>query len=544
MKAREKNSQISVQIIAGAYNVLLGLNATKAGRKGLLGFAIHRTDHNANEQYWLRGLRTFKETYPSPAPGSLVSTQEHPVQDFHWGDYTAKPDTRYIYKIVPMYGNPNNLQPGQAIEIEITTENEGEGEHAIYFNRGVAGSQAYARKFQNREPDKVPNREAYIWLSRGLEEAMLAFIGQAQDPSYSLRAAVYEFSYQPVLAAFGEAAKNCQDVKIIYDARPGKDHPVTTSDKNIDQANIRSLMIKRTKNPNYISHNKFIILLKNSKPIQVWTGSTNFTEGGIFGQSNVGHIVRDPEVAQAYLDYWERLSTDPEMKALRAANLAATPNPAGPPPDKVMPIFSPRPDLGILNWYADVMSKAEKTVCFTAAFGVNKVLANIFEVDPGYLRYILLEKPGNTFRQLVNDKDNLIAIGDFIQGSKLHGWLQERLSGLNKNVRYLHTKYMLIDPLSENPLVISGSANFSDNSTKSNDENMLVIRGDTRVADIYLGEFMRLFYHFLTRDIANRLAAEPGSEQHDSAYLAPDDSWTGPFYQDGSAKYKQRELFA
>ena len=56
----------------------------------------------------------------------------------------------------------------------------------VYFNRGVAGSQAYARKFHNQPPDKVPNRAAFIWLSRGLEEAMLAYIGQAKGESYGL----------------------------------------------------------------------------------------------------------------------------------------------------------------------------------------------------------------------------------------------------------------------------------------------------------------------------------------------------------------------
>lgn len=48
-------------------------------------------------------------------------------------------------------------------------------------------------------------------------------------------------------------------------------------------------------------------------------------------------------------------------------------------------------------------------------------------------------------------------------------------------------------PLSDDPIVFTGAANFSEPSTTANAENMLVIRGDTRVADIYLGEFTRLF---------------------------------------------------
>lgn len=55
---------------------------------------------------------------------------------------------------------------------------------------------------------------------------------------------------------------------------------------------------------------------------------------------------------------------------------------------------------------------------------------------------------------------------------------------------------MLVDPLSDNPIVIAGSANFSDASTIQNDENMVIIRQNKRVADIYFGEFMRLFSHF------------------------------------------------
>jgi phosphatidylserine/phosphatidylglycerophosphate/cardiolipin synthase-like enzyme len=62
-------------------------------------------------------------------------------------------------------------------------------------------------------------------------------------------------------------------------------------------------------------------------------------------------------------------------------------------------------------------------------------------------------------------------------------------------VHWVHTKFMLVDPLGRDPIVISGSANFSDASTNTNEENMLVIRGDQRVADIYFGEFMRSFAH-------------------------------------------------
>src|SRR5262249_18767715 len=54
-----------------------------------------------------------------------------------------------------------------------------------------------------------------------------------------------------------------------------------------------------------------------------------------------------------------------------------------------------------------------------------------------------------------------------------------------------------VDPLGDDPIVVTGTANFSAPSQCANDENMLVIRGNTRVADIYFGEFMRIFDHFI-----------------------------------------------
>ena len=48
-----------------------------------------------------------------------------------------------------------------------------------------------------------------------------------------------------------------------------------------------------------------------------------------------------------------------------------------------------------------------------------------------------------------------------------------------------------IAELGSDPIVVTGSANFSHASTNDNDENMLVIRGSQRVADSYFTEFNR-----------------------------------------------------
>ncbi len=541
MRRAVTDGSLRVNAVSGTYVVILGMNTTKDAAVGLLGFAIHRRDNTENREGWLEGFKTFEETEPNPVAGKRYSTLKHPVQSYLWADYIAESEHSYTYKVVPLYGTPRDLIRGASVEVTIDTEAEDEGRHSIYFNRGVAGSQAYVDKFENKNPDEVDDRRAYIWLSRGLEEALIGFIKQANGPRYKLYASFYEFNYEPVLLAFREASDSGAGVKIIYDAR--QDNPRVANEEAIKKVGIEDLTIKRTEGKSYISHNKFIVLEKDGTPIEAWTGSTNITKGGIFGQSNVGHVVRDEGVAKAYYDYWTRLSKDPTCSDLRKANAESTPDPRGDLTQPTLfPLFSPRDSLEALKWYSERMDKAEETVCLTAAFGVNTLFANILSKDKDYLRYLLLETRGNNFKVYSKDPDTQIAEGQIIADDTLLRWAREKLTGFNQHVKYIHNKFMLIDPLSELPTVITGSANFSDASTKENDENMLVICGDKRVADIYLGEFFRLFNHFYFRHVVSNMESED-PEKKNIGYLKPDDSWAKKYFVPGSIKEKQRELF-
>lgn len=314
-------------------------------------------------------------------------------------------------------------------------------------------------------------------------------------------------------------------------------------------------MIPRTKSN--IHHNKFIVLLEDEEPVAVWTGSTNLTAGGIFGQSNLGHAVYDPEIARQYLAYWEKLAEDPKKKPRRGAAVddsmtgwvgAQQPDPVGPPtPGTTTVLFSPRPTLGVLEWYAQLFADARHSVHFTTAFTVAKqFLEKGVQAPPaGVVRYLLMETIGGRMRAPYNEMkalpQNRIAWGATL--SKLKdgdsGDLEETLTGLNTNVNFLHTKFMLVDALTDNPIVISGSANFSEASTKDNDENMLVTTGDMRLADIFMTEFMRTFRHF-----ENRNQRGWGANLKPRPVLTDDDSWQAPYFTDGAPECDQRRLFA
>lgn len=595
MRVRAENHGISVHAVAGTRVVCLGLDASEEAAEGLLGFAIER--RQGDRSAWLKGVRFFEASPPADArPGAPVDSENAPIQSFLWGDYTASPGTAYSYRAYPVYGRPGALEHGEPVEVEVTTERQDDGSHGVFFNRGAAGSQGYTRRFGDfrrwykvekygREswvpflkPSDVPDREAYTWLSRGLEEAMLDFIGQAKGEGYGLRAAVYEFAYVPAIQAFADALERGADVRIVYDAKQsGRDktgpwratlaalRKVGLRDKRSTRR-FEQMMIPRTITT--IAHNKFVVLLEGGEPVQVWTGSANMTEGGIFGQSNVGHVIRDREVAARYYAYWQKLSADPATADIRRWNVETQPDLEGEPPaESTTPIFSPRPTLGMLDWYAERLAAAKSTVHFTAAFGVAQELATkLLEerpmtADAPFLRYVMLEsRPSPQSSKKRKDEarakgrpvpldyydfaelpNNRIAVGALTRERRDEQHvLEESLSGLDTHVEYLHTKFMLVDPLSDDPLVVTGSANFSDASTRSNDENMLVIRGNTRVADIFLGEFMRTFNHFRLRNMVNEMSDDEAGR---SFFLCPDDSWAKPYYQEGTQEMAERLLF-
>lgn len=564
MRNTRSGSALSVRAIAGTHVVALAwdLKRNRMDTSKLLGFAVERTEFKTLARqtvvgrYFLRGIKRFEDKDKGLPPGTPVPTSEHPIQSFQWGDYTARPSTAYTYRVVPVTGLPKvlSLCDDLAIAVDIRTEALNGSVHSIFFNRGAAGSQAYAREFPDPTPNTAdPAAPQNAWLSRGLYEALVAFIGRAKDASSGLRAALYEFHYDPVGRAFKAALDRKADVKILYD------DPTYGADNRamIDRVGLGRVCAPRKAGGDQ-KHNKFIVLLKDGKPTDVWTGSTNISDGGIFGHSNVGHSVRGAKVAGQYLDYWNALCnpiqpppagappfsetrTDPGTGALTARNLAATPTPTGKPASgSITALFSPRPGA-TLQWYADRMAEARQVVCFMVAFTLAKPFEPFLAADSDVLRFVLSDKQLTQGPLITRDRDVVYAAGAKFDKGELPNFLEEKLTGLNRNL-YIHDKFMLIDPLGEDPTTVTGSANWSPTSQTGNDENMLVIRGDRRVADVYFGEFMRLFDHLYARYLARKIKAAKTTPRPGSGYLRPDASWVAAHFGDGP-KSRRRQYF-
>ena len=220
---------------------------------------------------FLRGIKFFPETAPNWKKGDTFPSNEQPIQSLFWSDYAATPGTTYRFTIIPRLGMPGNLQDGKALDITVTTEPPDDGKHGIWFNRGIVASLKFATTFQNQRlteemandvKDGILQNEEANWLSRGLAEAVLAFINGAKAGE-ELRVCAYEFTWEPIIEALLAALKRGVDVKIIY-------HAVKDNQGAIDGVGFpatwkrRQMLFKRTRPP--IPHNKFIVRLRGGKP--------------------------------------------------------------------------------------------------------------------------------------------------------------------------------------------------------------------------------------------------------------------------------------
>ncbi|MEO8345747.1 MAG: phospholipase D-like domain-containing protein [Betaproteobacteria bacterium] len=545
MRRKKTTSELELYAVSGTNTVVLSLDL-KTKPVGLLGFSFERVESKSHKRIWLYGQKFFASVIPiakkdlGKVKGQKYPTQLHPVQGFMWKDFTVDPDIEYTYIVTAYKGTPQNMQVFLKETITIASEPNIAGVHGVFFNRGISGSQSYTEQFGNQRPDTMPDKveqaRAYRWLSRGLYEGLIAFIESAQ-PGQKLCGAFYEFHHPGTLAALKKAKQAGVDVNVVYDAK----NYGTVNHAALVKAGASS-MVKHVRDKEVAqAHNKFFVLLdKNSKPLRVWTGSTNISEKGIFGHCNTGHQIADKAIAAKYFAYWQLVYKNLDRDSYRAAVMALADGADTKAADIATGIsvfFSPRSQNTMLQNYADLVDSASEMVCCIYPFNIDKRFQAVFVKDKPYLRYILLDarRSFNTFK--TDDHDVEIVAGAYIQ-SQIDQWAAETSAGklIKSGVDFLHNKIILVDPLGDVPVVISGSANYSVNSITLNDENTLVIKGDDRVADIYFTEFIRLFDHFSFREWL------AGNTEVFDPFLKEDGSWVNKYFDSPNFLSVKRKL--
>ncbi len=542
MRQQATLNGISIKGFSGTTGIMLAFNIEPALRKNFLGFAIERTDKK--KKAWLQGALHF----PGATDNSfaLVDSNLAPIQKFRWSDYSVYEGGTYTYKVYGVYGKPGKLTYREGPEITLTTQVSKGNKYEVVFNRAVAASQSYEKRFGQTKPNDTtdPNyKAARTWLSRGIKEKLLNFLLRATDNTFRLDVAIYEFEVMEAVETLNKIAAKGVPIRVMFHWKD-KDPQTEENEKHIHALDPRIEVIPRKTHK--IFHHKFVVLYQNGTPVSVLSGSTNFTNNAFYLQANVVHIINEAATAQRFAYLFEQLCLDIADKAnVKKYNDLATTQAIQ---DGIQTIFSPKKVTSDIGRIVDILNNAQANFFLCSAFDIHAdILAAIEKSDK--IRYGLQ----NSRSKLTGfHRNQSFVIPDFLRDPIGAAFKEESSKRRGKEGSiYIHLKTFLVDFGTDHPTVIFGSNNFSQSASTGNDENLVIIENDTDLADIYMVEMFRLYDHYRFRYSTNAkkaktdtIAPADGTTPNAKTVgLTADNSWTKDYFDKKHSKFSERLMF-
>ncbi len=377
----------------------------------------------------------------------------------------GNPSEIYYVKAFSTNGIDTAMTPIQAF----ITSSLSSGDVKIYFNSSVDHT--------------VSSGKDAIQLDQTIDDTLIAYINRAK---YSIDIAIYNLNNDGI-SNISTALNNAYDkglkIRVVYDRN--------TNNYGINELhnNIGKIASPESVYPVYgIMHNKFIIIDANSSnpndPL-IWTGSTNLTKNQINTDANNVIIIQDQSLAITYQMEFEEmfgsdgLSPDPEKSKFGPDKKDQTPHFFNIGGHKLECYFSPsdKANARILETINNANSR----------LNISTML--ITRTDIGNL--IVEKTSGGTISKIVVNSQNQSGMEEVVNilTDALNGDFKESVE-----TGILHHKYMITDhPGTESdPVVLTGSHNWSSAADLRNDENTIIIHDDT-IANIYYQEFVERF---------------------------------------------------
>jgi len=545
---KTRKEQYSACALVGRNSVSLGWSVKQNEiPENLLGFAVKKTDIDESGEIikvgYLKGQKRF-ESYVGSTNIDIPSDVA-PFQRFRWNDYSINPSHSYKYEIFPIVGTPTNFAKKTPMTLKVVPASEIENDIGIYTNRGVTSAKSYYKLFGDTHPKNVHNNSAYLWLSNGLKEGLIKFINQVK-PGDCIHISIYELHDEEIIKLLKEKSKKGIELHILYHYRD--DNASRENHELLKKYGLLSKSKERTSMSN-LSHNKFVIILRNNKPFKLWTGTANFSEAGFYFQTNIGLVIENKPIVELYEAYFQIIYKN--KKQLRKKKNVNGPRDKIDRLNKTAEIslnggdcdifFSPIRGKHILDKAKEMIKNAKRSVFISSPFGLdltlseelnnnkNKVLEYGLISHTNYKRFIKKLDPNNNTR--------------FFKPTKLGSYMGVRWDSKGFGNHKIHSKFIICDAWSRNPKILIGSANFSDESCQKNDENAIYIEGDRRLAACLTTDFMRMFDHYKSRFYINKFFSKNKNDNY--KWLKEDSSWTNIYYKESSKshKYRDRQVF-
>lgn len=421
------------------------------------GFILEWTTDVAGTTEALIGLTPELELEPLKLPGTTTS---------HLVEIDGLGPAELFYMQAFSVFETDTAKAGLQVLI---TRSESQGDIRVLFNRSVDRSLSLGLM----EPEYYPEE---------LDDELISYIDQAEE---SIELALYNLNnsgISDISAALNRAHQRGVTVRVVYDG------DVNALGMQTLHTEIGKLASPPSDYPHYgIMHNKFVVFDADaadpSNPV-VWTGSTNFSYNQINTDPNNVVIIQDQSLARAF-----RL----EFNEMFGSN--------GSQPDPASALFGPdKTD----NTPHEFIIGGRRVECyFSPSDGTHQqILNSIHTADHSiHVATMLLTKQdiGDALGQKSNQAvDVKVLLNDYDQyGEPILNTLKASLGGnvrLSGEPGIMHHKYMIADQANadSDPLVLTGSHNWSSSAQLRNDENTLIIH-DQGVANAYYQEFMPRF---------------------------------------------------
>jgi phosphatidylserine/phosphatidylglycerophosphate/cardiolipin synthase-like enzyme len=526
-----------------------------------------------------------------PPPVKRPTTDYWPIQAYQWKDLFVPEETEVSYEIVPVTGTPGEKLkeiPGLKVRTNAVKATDTIGKHRVVFNRGIISTQALSKKLEKGKdgsPSQVKLREHIAKpgdkIRNGLAGeaigALTSLLDRARDKGGKCFCALYELTDTELIDAL-KANKdrvevilsNADSSKKDKDGKTIKIYDGTNADTRADLHAVLGNKIhdRLLAKGNYIGHNKFVVYVnKSGKAKAVLTGSTNWTPTGLCAQSNNILIIEDDAIAKRYLDYWNRLLADdagqgatlrsddavepPELKLgskQGKARVWFSPN----TPQKIKPSKNP-PTPPDMDEVFQAINGAKHGVLFLVfSPGVPSILSQIRDVSKErekanknfFVRGAISDATASTeFSTSVYNDSLLKAPNVLIAGI---GGVPDDFSFWEKELAKLghaviHDKIVVIDPFTDDCVVITGSHNLGFKASYSNDENLCIIRGNRGIAEAYTSHVLDVVNHYNWRYKLNEKKKETKSALKAFTDLGDDDTWQDKYFKGNFLK--NRDMF-
>ncbi|MBN2773756.1 MAG: T9SS type A sorting domain-containing protein [Prolixibacteraceae bacterium] len=237
-----------------------------------------------------------------------------------------------------------------------------------------------------------------------------------------------------------------------------------------------------------IMHNKFMIIDASSenaeRPI-VWTGSTNLTEEQVDWDANNMVFIQDQTLAKAYTiefeEMWGGNGLEPDLQNSKFGNLKTdnTPHEFKIGSKRVECYFSPSD--GTNQKIIETIESSDIQLDVATMLITRSDIADAIEK---------VSQNGVKVHIITNvESSNSTTVNNILENELGNNYIFDNVAPY-----ILHNKYAIVDHFndSSDPLVLTGSHNWSSAANDNNDENTLIIH-DEIIANLYYQNFIARF---------------------------------------------------